>query len=245
MLTLITAVIGIGAGPAVRWVAPATPTYTNTRTVVTTVTTQSGWATNYPHQRKVFRIAGLWWLFYGDGTNQVYRTSADAVTWGDPVTVRSGTGLGHRIGYWFDGVYIHYAYNDATNGGDIFYRRGTPDAESVITWSAVEQTVVDLSTSFAGGYPSVTVDTNGAPWVSAMVSSDPAWTAPHEGRVYKSSATDGTWTTQSGFPVIVATGFTTTFNYPECVPLRAGKVFCGWPQDGAFADVLLGNHWNG
>lgn len=238
-------IMGRGAG---MHPAPL-PTYATTRTVVTTTTAQNGWVANYPWERKVFRANGLYWLFYGanNGSNlQQYRTSADGVTWSSATTVRnttaSGNGLGHRIGYWHDGTYVHYGACDAGDGDDIVYRRGTTNSDGTITWSAAEQTILNVDASHACGYATVTVDSTGHPWVSVMYASAPSWTAPYKSRTYKASTTDGTWTTDAGFPQDFISN-STVFPPPVCVPLTAGKVYCTYPKD--TNDLTYGMLWDG
>ncbi len=68
---------------------------------VCTVPTKNGWAVNYPKQRKLFCMAGLFWVFYSDGRDAVCRTSADGVRWSEPLLVRKGASLGHRFGCWY------------------------------------------------------------------------------------------------------------------------------------------------
>ena len=53
--------------------------------------------------RKMFYHHNLFWLFYSDGTNFVYRTSSDGQTWSAKTIVKEGiTGRGPDI--FFDGI---------------------------------------------------------------------------------------------------------------------------------------------
>lgn len=229
------------------------PSYSNTRTVVGTVTTQNGWAVIYSWQRKIFYANGLYWLFYGEGTatnNQVYRTSADGVTWSSATTVRTttsfGAGLGHRIGYWLEAgtTSIHYAACDADNGDDLFYRKGTLNANGTITWAAAEQTVAAIDASHAGGYPKVFTDSTGMPWIGFMYAAAASWTAPYVSRVYKSSTSNGTWTTDTGFPFDLLTS-SNMYNPPQAAVLTSGKMYWVYSCDTLDACKPNGRMWNG
>lgn len=250
---LLALVVGAGAGPAVKFQPPLNQPVV-TRTVVTTIATTSGWGTIYSWQRKLWRIGDLWWLFYADGApseggDHVYVTSSDGVTWGDPVVVRN-TGStetsGHRFSTYYDGTYIHYVYGEGNgegSGGVVFYRRGTPESNSTITWSQAEQTVHSDANS-GGAYITVWADSNGAPWVGMVTFTEPAYSAPLIPRVYKSSTTDGTWTTDTGFPQDFASN-STILPPPICVPLDGGRVYCGWSPDTYPDTPFQGRLWDG
>jgi len=75
----------------------------------------------------------------------------------------------------------------------IRYRRGTPQSDGTINWSAVEQTV--LSDSLEANDIQLAVDTGNYPWIGyAGIHSTGSPT------VTKSANNDGTWSTASGFP---------------------------------------------
>lgn len=142
--------------------------------------------TRTPVQRKVFYAAGRFWAFYADGAAQsVFRTSVDGTAWSGETIIGAG-GTGAYISICFDGTYLHYA---RAPGFGCNYRRGVPNADGTITWSAAEQVVQ------AAGVcqdPSIAVDSNGFPWVA--YSSTPVlnvW------RVKNSSTNDGTWVTDN------------------------------------------------
>jgi hypothetical protein len=180
--------------------------------VVGTSTTQ--YATYASYQRKTFYANGLFWVFYSDGTNMVYRTSTDGSTWTSPTTVRAAA-YGYMFSVWFDGTYLHYAYASTSS---IYYRRGTPNSDGTITWSAVEQTV---STTYnKADYPMLSVDSNGYVWIGYRDYTG-TYYYPY---VVKSGNNDGTWgTTPSGFPYQLST---TSNNYwkVSVIPLTAGKM---------------------
>jgi len=148
-------------------------------------------ATQYVYQRKTFYTNGRFWAFYSNGTNIVYRTSADGSTWTSETIIGSGD-VGLYFATVFDGTYLHYARGSW--GTTMYYRRGTPNSDGTITWSAAEQTVVTQSE--AGFIPSIAVDSGGYAWIGYR---------KYDGTSYYPSVTknaknDGTWTTASGFP---------------------------------------------
>lgn len=215
--------------------------------VVTQTDTANGWSINYPKQRKVFWMAGLLWVFYSDGKDAVYRTSPDALHWSDPTSFGIGGHFGHRIGCWFDGTYFHYALCTANLGEDVRYRRGEPQADGTIKWSAPEQIVYDTPADKNVMYPKIIVDDQGYPWITFMALAYQVPNAPpYDALVLKSSAKDGTWQTEPGFPFpLVAQKAVTGYPDPVGVPLRKGKTFWIYnPQVGG-ADVYAGRLWDG
>jgi hypothetical protein len=143
-------------------------------------------------QRKVFYASGRYWAFYCDGTNMVFRTSTDGISWSSATTIRATSKGGFSIR--FDGIYVHYA--DAHEYNTVYYRRGVPNSDGTITWSADEQAVITES-----GYyffrPTVTVDTSGRPYIGYYRMSP---TYSFTSWVARSSTTDGTWVMDTGFP---------------------------------------------
>ncbi len=228
--------------------------YTVARTEVTTVTTTNGWATVYPWQHKCFYVNGLFWLFYCAGApgvpgNHVFRTSADGASWSDATTVRASIGetAGHRMAYHYDGSFLHYAYGEGNTGaGAVYYRRATLNTDGTVTWSAVEQTVFsDLNKG--GAYLTVLTDTTGTPWIGCIYYTDPAYGSPRYPRVYKSSKTDGTWTTDTGFPKDLndTVDIAAVIPVPIGVALTAGKVFWCWSKESFLADRQQARVWDG
>lgn len=168
-------------------------------------------ATAYPLQRKTFYANGRYWVFYTNGTNLVYKTSTDGITWSASTTVRV-CAYGEFFSIWFDGTYVHYAYA----AGSIKYKRGIPESEGTITWSADEQTVA--TTYNNAYYPFISVDTSGYVWIGYIDSS-----GGYHPYVIKSGNNDGTWgSTPEGFPYLLSA--TTGSFCVEVIPLTAGKM---------------------
>ncbi len=157
-------------------------------------TTTNPYSTQATFQRKTFYAAGRFWVFWAKtSTNQlVFQTSTNGLTWSSETVVRSGN-YGPHISIYFDGVYVHYA--STGYGTNLYYRRGTPNSDGSITWSADEQTVV--TTYSKASNPHITVDSNGYVWIGyrELVNGK---RCPF---VVKSGNNDGTWgTTPTGFP---------------------------------------------
>jgi hypothetical protein len=195
-------------------------------------TSTDTYATISPWQRKSFYAVGRFWVFYNDGSNMVYRTSVDGITWTDATAVRASD-QGNRFSIWFDGTYLHYAY---AHGGSIYYRRGTPNADGTITWSAAEQTV---STTYNDTeYPFVSVDSNGYVWIG-YIDYDGTYNHPY---VIKSGNNDGTWgTTPAGFPYQLST-LNVFWGNVSIIPLTAGKMLAVYAYSGS---TMRAKRWDG
>jgi RNAse (barnase) inhibitor barstar len=208
-------------------------------------TSTSSEATYRPFQRKCFYAKGLFWVFYSDGTNLVYRTSVDGVNWSAATTVRACTS-GRMFDVYFDGTYLHYAYAPATAGGDLMYRRGTPNADGTITWSAAEQIAYDAQsiTGVVREYvyePSIAVDSAGRPWIAFRYYE--YYAATYSTMVRASSTADGTWVTDDTKSLII-TDVMSAGN-AGIVPLTAGKMllirtYGGYPVEARLWD---GSAW--
>jgi len=195
-------------------------------------TSTSNIATFYPFQRKSFYANGRFWTFYSDGTNIVYRTSTDGITWSAATTVRAAT-AGTDFSVWFDGTYLHYAYASTSS---IYYRRGTPNTDGTITWSADEQ-VVSTTTNKAY-FPFVSVDSDGYVWIGYT---EPI-TAPNDlPWVIKSGNNDGTWgTTPAGFPYQLNATYDPSWHV-SIIPLTNGKMLAVY----AYSSTVRVRRWNG
>jgi hypothetical protein len=197
-------------------------------------TSTSNSATYWSFQRKSFYANGMFWVFYSDGTNMVYYTSLDGSTWtvGGSSPVRASY-YGFQFSIWFDGTYLHYAY---AYSGAIYYRRGTPNSDGTITWSAGEQTV---STTYnMAYYPMISVDSNGYVWIGYREYTG-TYYYPY---VIKSGNNDGTWgTPPAGFPYQLSTT-SSGFWRVSIIPLTAGKMLAVYAYDSA---GVRAKRWNG
>jgi|YelNatPaOPRAMG01_1025707.scaffolds.fasta_scaffold06812_16 hypothetical protein len=166
-------------------------------------------AFSYPPQRKSFYANGRFWVFYSDGTNLVYRTSTDGENWSNATTI-GACDSGDKASVFFDGTYVHYMrYAGYTN----YYRRGIPNSDGSITWSANEQQITGSDWQSA----CLVVDSNGYAWVGyrKYVSGWFPW-------VSKNSKKDGTWSTEFSYQLST----TASASWRVCpVPLTNGKMY--------------------
>ena len=216
------------------------------RSQISTTAASNGWSVNYPKQRKLFHMAGLLWVFYSDGINGVFRTSADGLSWSNPTLFAADGHFGHRFGGWFDGTHFHYALCSSALGADVFYRRGLPQTNGTIAWSAPEQTAYDTPANMNVMYPKLIVDSNGCPWISFMqlVYQVPN-TPPYDAIVIKASTSDGTWTTGPGFPFTLVNKPVEGYPDPVAAPLTNGKTSWFYNAYVGGAYVYASRLWNG
>jgi hypothetical protein len=198
-------------------------------------------ANSYPDApaRKAFYSNGLFWVFYTDGTNMGFRTSPNGLApWSAFTAVRACI-VEWRFSIFFDGTYVHYAVGTGTAGDPTYYRKGTPNSDGTITWSAAEQSVGNAETNITNASPMICVDSNGYPWIAYRHHNVGA--AIRLAYITKSSTKDGTWTTAAGFPYQLS-----TTNYPglvvSAVPLTGGKVLAIWTCRGL---PVMSRPWNG
>ncbi len=163
----------------------------------------------YAYQRKSFYAEGLYWVFVvNDTTNYLdYYTSADNVSWAGPTHIRSlGSSqpdYGEVMSIYYDGTYMYYYaayYQSPTRAG--YFRRGEPQPDGTISWSATEQTAISGSTTVCN----LTVDSSG---YAFLVSSG--------GVVYENANNDGTWSTASITNIGIGRAV-------QIVPLTNGKL---------------------
>jgi hypothetical protein len=211
---------------------------------VAEVSAMSGWAVNYPGQRKVFEAAGRLWLFYVDGSDALVRTSIDGITWGDAALVRHEATFGHRIAYWYDGRNIHYAHCNAEQDDPVVYRRGILKTDGTIAWPTAEQTVFTPPAGLNVMYPKVIVDSAGQPWVAFMLYDGGFSTAPYDAIVTHSATSDGTWSTATGFPFTLVSQNTTAYPDPLGVALTGEKTYWLYNRNNP-DDTYYGRLWNG
>jgi hypothetical protein len=162
----------------------------------------------------------------------VYRTSTDGLTWTSPTTIRAAS-TGDTFSVWFDGIYFHYAY---ANLSSIYYRRGTPNSDGTITWSAPEQTVSTVGDKAV--YPMISVDSNGYVWIGYRDTKSNRY-YPY---VIRSGNNNGTWgTTPSGFPYQLSTTSIGLWKV-SIIPLTSGKMLAIYTYNGA---TVKAKRWDG
>jgi hypothetical protein len=160
-----------------------------------------------PPQRNSFYAVGRHWVFYCKaGTNNlVYQTSIEGITWGDVVEIASlPSPQGTNYDLCFDGTYVHYARNTGLDSYSrytgIKYRKGTPQSDGTISWSAAEQTAL----TGVADYISLCIDSNGYPWMTYGAGYG---NSSGNATVTVSFTIDGTWITVNGYPLLLLSGY--------------------------------------
>lgn len=201
-------------------------------------------ATRWPCQRKTFYANGRFWVFFSNGTNLVYYTSTDGITWtvGGSSPIRACI-YGERFSIHFDGTYLHYAYCGAALNEAVVYRRGTPNSDGTITWSAVEQTAVPADPTYRYYYPNISVDDGGYAWIGYRRSN-----LAYYPFVVRSGNNDGTW----GTTYISRQLSTTSDSSWVVTPVGMGQTAVGfwnalvvYARDGAAVSywAYVGGYW--
>lgn len=192
-------------------------------------------AVEWNFQRKLAYARNLWWAFYSDGINMVYRTSSDGGTWSTATTVSAG-GYNEFSIWQHDTNYFDYM---VLGTSVLKYRRGLFGTNGQITWSAVEATV---DATVGGGDGSIAVDSNGYPYIVYPNA---------DSRLYitKSQYNNGTWSTAASYPMQLDPTVK-SFLYASIVPLQSGRMYASFsngtldlPFDYAYGKLYTGATW--
>ena len=121
--------------------------------------------------------SGLYWVFYNDGTNWGWRTSASGNSWSSEQTIvtsvpgnTQGEGL---MAFYCNGSTVYYAGGAESASDDhVYYDVGTLNPSGTISWTYTPEQ--SLSTSYYyDAYPSITVDSNGYVWIAIQTQPQP------------------------------------------------------------------------
>lgn len=197
----------------------------------------SNQANSYPFQRKGFSACGLFWVFYSDGEKMVYTTSPDGTLWRAPAAIRPAR-TGFFFSIWFDDSHLHYAYTSQVSGAPLHYRKGKPNGDGTITWSADEQVAVPGKTGVTYLEPVLAADTNGYPWIGYRRIDGADNRFPD---IIKAARNDGIWTTAPGFPYELE-GWKAAYWVVVPIPLTDGKMAVIYTSSGHY---LRSKTWNG
>lgn len=193
-------------------------------------------------QIQSFEAEGRFWYFYANGSidDIVYKTSLDGETWSAHTVVKVASyATGRKFSLWYDGTYVDWVYSIESDGEAFTYRRGTPQSDGTITWSASEQTVRAGVANNKYMMISVAIDSDGYPWAYYQHRVlDGSWvTTPY---VIKSDNNDGTW---SGSETPFQLNTTHSNDWIGTVlPLTDGKVYVVYGQYGV---ATCGRLYNG
>jgi len=190
-------------------------------------TAQSGWAFTYAQQTKALIMEGLVWLFYiYSSGNFYYITSKDGVAWSSPTELDTGisaASLGATVSTWYDGTYFYYVEGSADDTTGLHMRRGTPSSDGTISWSAARQEVIAAVEDEVFTYAQIFSDSGGYVWITYCHHDYQATTNSYA-KVTKSSTTDGTWSTASGFPYTLSDDTDPGLCIPKGVSLGSSNV---------------------
>ena len=205
---------------------------------VGTITNEPFW---YP-TRNLFRASGRWWLWYSDGENMVYRTSADGSDWSGPTAVAWAPEAYYFV-ITFDGTYFHYARTDLSDY-DMYYRRGKPNSDGTISWSADEQLVYDGSIDDHRVPRSIAVDSGGHAWI-AVTGPGPSGEFIFL-KVIKNSRNDGTWSTEREYDIEGSIG--SFVDEASIIALANSKMYVVYSRTvtgNVWYPMLYGRLWDG
>lgn len=200
-------------------------------------------------QDSCFHAEGRYWVFYVDDLSDYYRSSTDGIAWSDATQVGNSQ-RGYDMSVWYDGQYVHYVRSLYVDAGELYYRRGLPQGNGNITWSA-EQLVYDATTHMFAGAPTVATDSDGYPYIAFILVDKTAYPQERTSVVYmKSSTNNGTWTTE--WEEELAAHADGNELFPDIIPLNSGEmyaVYCrhegGNPWSSGPCNQIKGRLWNG
>jgi hypothetical protein len=219
------------------------PTLTPIDNVSTVYPFGGAYATRVPFQEKAFYVEGRYWAFFSDGTNIYFKSSTDNETWEEPTLI--GAGSGYEFTSCFDGTYVHYFRCLQSISQTGYYRRGAPQSDGSITWSAVEQSAASSDGSHTIGDPDIIVDSNGYAWISYPYSASDYSTS--EAHVVKNANNDGTWS-EDFDTTMKSVSAGNEFIPIQLVALTSGKVYAVYHVSAlspATGDtILLGQLYN-
>lgn len=200
-----------------------------------------------PYQRHGFYANGRWWHFYATGSQLVFRSSTDGITWSSATNFYASVNGAYSLSVVVDSSnYVHTAYINGSGGQTIiYYRRGLCNANGTITLGA-QQTVYTAAANYNVVDPNIIIDSNGYPWVSYGVYLTTDNTQGY-GWVKKSSTKNGTWT-QEFTQQINTTEFTgvSPAVWGAMAALTNGKVYAVAQGNGFRAEgrVYNGSTWS-
>jgi len=190
-------------------------------------------------ERKAFRGNNYFWVFYPSGVSSLkYKSSSDGLTWSSAIEILSGLSNG------WSGFDVYYAGGAsiklvAYNGSLMKYVSGTLGS-GTISFGTFYSVSASYPTSGMDA-PTVTIDTNGYPWVGYENNSGSTGYTT----IVKATATDGsTW----GVPFSIASA---PFSY-QCASLTAllrqsgGKVYAIYRKYSSatiFGRLYNGSDW--
>jgi len=218
---------------------PPSHSYGSTPILVTSDINASGLAQTY--QNHGFTFNGRTWEFYVNGSSYwVFKSTTDNSIFSSETKVRPnsqdpGGDSGGGLSIGFNGTHMVYVYSDVGyNSVSLWYCLGTPNNTTGAISFGSEHAVTSVGGSDYFAYSTICLDSNGYPWICYDVNLATL-------NVTKSSTRDGTWTTDSGYPLTLANGKAGCI-----VPLTAGKMGVVYTRTGEiYVETWNGTVWSG
>jgi hypothetical protein len=184
--------------------------------------------------------AGRWWVLFGDGTNIVYQSSTDGITWSAKTIFLGTSGDSKSCDAVLapDGTTIHIIAQRWLGGANptIFYRMGTCNANGSITWAADYGQINDTNPA---NEVTINLDFNGYPWYVVSYNSDRALASK------RSTTKNGIFThPPEGLRGIWGSD---SFDYDvegKLYRLPAGGMYVIYSKKGTNTEHLYGKNWN-
>jgi hypothetical protein len=204
------------AGPREAATKPSDPA------PITIGTSSDPSATNSSSERKTLTAAGLIWVFYTDGCDIVYQTSAEGSSnWSAPTVAMAGIERGWFFTLAQNGTALYFVVSasDGSTNGMIVFSYGTMDGNGTINWSIAQQDVPYNVGS--GTVPTVAVDSSGNIWVAIETfgpGGGPLSSSSSDREIEVFKDTGGTWS----MPFDVSN--LADYPRPILLPLTSGKM---------------------
>lgn len=185
-----------------------------------------------------------YFVCYYDGASYVASYSSDGQTWSGPQRVREGMGGGGMFYTYYehanDTDYFHYQYSNETLGQPLYYRKAQILSNGAFSWLADEQIAVPANADFRYAPNGIAIDDTGQTYILYEIgNSTLTWCSPN---VTKTTLTDGTWVTASGYPKSVTFDTSTSgfefYIYSMSNDTQVYIVLSGSPAEPARGRVL-------
>lgn len=119
----------------------------------------------FGYQGRICNAAGLYWVFYYDGTNMGYMTSSNlGETWSSEITIPTAGYKPTGVSFYCSGNTVYYASGQFSTDLHFYYRYGTLQSNGAISWAISETSVGTYSSKVT--FLSIATDSSGKIWVA-------------------------------------------------------------------------------
>jgi len=202
--------------------------------------TNEGEAISRSFQHKLFWVHSKYWAFDFQSNldnNGVCIVSSDGQNWTNPIEVDADGGDGVHFSIAYDNGYFHFAKApDSLNISKLCYRRALANENGTLSFTTDWQTILTNATDVYYHGMSITVDSDGYPWIGYEYCPSGAATKPY---VIKSEWKNGSWSNATGFPYELSS---TLSQWSVIVTeLTASKMYVVYAKGGD----IYGQLWSG